>query len=478
MSYSLMIIGLLVAGAFVCLRPRYQIFLALFVMTACFNLVPTIVRGIDIWDVGAVLLMLSAVRLIYAKPRSAPIRARYITILKMFSVWALLSLLWALLICRYPLLDTLKASRQLIIGYMSIFVLLRLWRIDPGAFEFIWKAIYWVTFGFLVVCIVQYLSGKEILFMLTRNYEGAVRRLPLFLPFCLMYLWMVTARALGGFSVKHHEVVYSLISLFVIAMTYTRGIYFAVLTAFLLLCVILSKHNKLKIRSLVVFSAISIIIITIGIASGALDKVFGRAMSGVDILLSTSGGNVVSQRETDDSFSGRLALARERFELVFQHNPLFGYSFIHEANLPATLKNKLQTMHGSVIYTPEYQRMYAAGHPYVKALYSADIGWANMVLNTGVIGVLLFIAFVVSIAINFFNKKALIKGDGYFVRLGLFLQVIALVILMFNGTPYTGYVQIPAFMIAGYALCTNSGRHLPEELVQNYGKKRVPGKTA
>jgi hypothetical protein len=424
-------------------------------MTACFNLVPAITHGIDIWDVGAVMLMLSAVRLVCAKPRSAPIRARYLTVLKVFTGWALLSLLWALLICRYPLLDTLKASRQLIIGYMSIFVFLRLWRIDPGAFEFIWKAVYWVTFGFLVVCVVEYLSGKEILFVLTRNYEGAARRLPFFLPFCLMYLWVITARLLGGLSVKYHEVVYLLITLFAISTTYTRGIYFAVLIGLLSLIIILLKHNKIKIRSLVVFSAISISIITMLVALGALDKVFSRTMSGVYILLSTSGGHAALQHKTDDTFSGRLALARERFELVVQHNPLFGYSFIHEANLPATLKNKLQTMHGSFIYTPEYQRMYALGHPYVKALYSADIGWANMVLNTGVIGVLLFIAFVVSIAVNFFDKKTLVKGDRYFVRLGLFLQVIVLVILMFNGTPYTGYVQIPAFMIAGYAFCTN-----------------------
>lgn len=64
-------------------------------------------------------------------------------------------------------------------------------------------------------------------------------------------------------------------------------------------------------------------------------------------------------------------LVKERFELVAEHNPIIGYGFIHEDNISKTLRNSLK--YESVIYTPEMVRKYQYGHPYVLALFSADI---------------------------------------------------------------------------------------------------------
>jgi hypothetical protein len=434
---------------FIFLRPRYKVFLAFFVMTACFDLAPRQLFKTEIWDVGAILLLISGLHLIFVKAAAKPIRASYLTILMVFTGWLILCAIWSIVIFNYPVLATIKVSRQMIIGYISIFILLRLFRVDPTAFDFLNKTFYCMTFFLLIACIAQYLLNRPILFSLTSKYVGAVRALPIFLPFCLLSLWFIMSKYLSGIKVKYHEMAYGFMTIVVTAITYTRGIYFAVMIIFLSMLLLLTIHKKLAPRKALVFSVLSIICISTLVASGGMNRVVGRTINAFELVTTIRNENNTTTRINQDTFSGRLALMRERFELVYGYNPLFGYGFLHEENVPRTLRNALR--YGSVVDTEEYRKKYQRGHPYVLALHSVDIGWGDMVLNSGFIGLLLFVVFVCVYTFSFLTQNRLWRSKRYNLRMALFLQSAALVIVMFNGNPYIEFIQIPGFMIAGYA---------------------------
>ena len=86
-------------------------------------------------------------------------------------------------------------------------------------------------------------------------------------------------------------------------------------------------------------------VLILGIGS---HRFLDRLTSGITILL--SGESTRSEHDVD-TFTNRLALAKERVEMVVDHNPLVGYGFLHEDQVPAGLRKKLK--YGSVIYSPE-----------------------------------------------------------------------------------------------------------------------------
>src|SRR6185437_3977676 len=131
--------------------------------------------------------------------------------------------------------------------------------------------------------------------------------------------------------------------------------------------------------------------------------------------------------------------------------PVVGYGFIHEDNVPSALKAKLR--YGSVIYTPEYVERYKAGYPYVLAFHSADIGWADIIINTGIIGLALWLCLFAAFVGNFYMTARVAQAQYYNARLGHFLQISVGILLMFESNTFVSLVQIPAFMLAGYWYC-------------------------
>lgn len=447
MPYRTIAIIVAALAVFLVLKPRYKILIALFVMTTCFDLVPRMVGNRDIWDAGAILLLITWGQLALLRPVASLPPALYVTALSLFIGWMGLSLVWSVLIYDYPLLDTLKAARHLVIGYLSFFVLARLYRTDPDSFAFLKQALYWLTFALLPVCVVQYLIGQPLLQGLVKDYGGVLRGLPVFLPIALLYLWVIASKALSGQSTALHEKIFAVLALVVTALTFTRGIYFAVFLGFVAMVGILLVDRKLSAGA----TALQLCVAVIGLGAlffaGALDRVIGRVASGIDILAGQS-----SHSEHDvDTFSGRLALAKERFELVAQHNPLVGYGFIHEDNVPANLRNSFK--YGSIIQTPAYRERYALGYPYVLSLLSVDIGWVDIVVKTGIVGFGLFIFFLAAILFSYFRRMPA-DPQLYHFRLACYLQLGVSVLTMFNGNPLVGHVQLASFMLAGFLFCS------------------------
>jgi hypothetical protein len=422
-------------------------------MSQCFDLVPKVIMGKHTWDYGAVLLLFSAPLLFLQwmgkkkKTSKSGIGNVYMTLLSIFIIWLIFCLLYSLLFYQYPVLNTLKMARQMVIGYFSFFIFTYLFYLDEKAFETFIKWLYVITFLLLLVVLVQAVLGRPLLFGLHRNYGSVSRYLPGFLPISLFYLWNIQSRFFAGERVKLHELAYSGLVLITTILTYTRGYYFTVPCIFSIMIFLLLLKKRLRFSKLVIISLLSFICLSIAIASGAGDRMIQRASSGVEILLYGRS----SSKLDENTFTGRLMLLNERIQIVSRHNPIVGYGFIHESDIPFEFRRKLK--YGSVIYLPEMIKKYEQGSPYVLALFSADIGWANIVLSTGLAGFILFILFLVTF---FFSYRGNTISDPryYHFYLAFYLQMVTLVLLMFNGSPFTMTPHIPAFMLAGYLHCS------------------------
>lgn len=443
-------IGLVV---FLILKPRIKVLIAFFVMSQCFDLAPQLLFGKLVWDFGAVLLLISAAQLIFLNKRNSDIDSTTIKVLGVFFGWLVICLMYSIFVYGYPIMETLKTSRHMIVGYLSIFIFLRLFSVDKNAFEFFARSLYIITFVLLLIIMIQFLTKTPLLFGLATEYAGVNRYIPIFLSISLVYMWFILSKILTAYHVKKHELVYVALTVFTTALTFTRGIYIAVVFVFLLMLFVLFRERKLEIKSAIVPVFLLIIFVPVLVYTGSLDRVIGRAASGLEILLTDK---TKRNKTNSDTFSGRINLFQERVSLVVDHNPIVGYGFIHEDNVPRKLRNSLKS--GSVIYTPEMVKKYQNGHFYVLALYSVDIGWANLVIITGLTGFTIFLIFIVSFILSY-RKTRVDDLRVYHFRLAFYLQTVVLLLLMFNGSTFTNHVQISGMIIAGYIFCSRKSRN-------------------
>lgn len=445
MNLYVVIPALLALAGFLFLKPWLKILVAFIVMTNCFDLRPSITYGFLTWDYGALLLLITSVQLLF-RHNTATLenRGAVLYLLVGFTAWLVICLIYSLVFYDYSLLQTLKTARYWIIGYLSIFIFLKLYMVDSEALRKIMCWLYIITFALLMVALFQLAIGEQILFGLFREYSGTIRYLPIFLPVVLLHCWHIGARFLAGERVKIHEFVYCGLSLTVTALTYTRGIYVAVILTFMLMVALLALSRKIKVGKTSIFAFSGMVLVVGLVAAGLGDRVIGRATSALDILIT---GKIVRGNVDVDTFTGRLKLVQERFSMVYNHNPLVGYGFLHESEVPLTMRNNLR--YGSIDYSPEFVEKYRYGYPYKLTLYSPDTGWGNIVLVSGLVGFVIFLAFIVVFVLSYRGRRH-ISSPGYYLRLAFYLQTITLLLLMFNGNSFTYHIQIPALMLAGY----------------------------
>jgi hypothetical protein len=439
--------GVVALIVFLILRPRHKALVALIVMTSSFDLVPRIILGIDTWDIGAVLLMLTGIDVL-VRLRRGKAHSSHSGVLLAFAVfyaWMLVCFIWSLLVYDYAFLPTAKFARQMIIGYLSIFIFARLFLADEGSMKFTLNCLYKITFVLMAVAIVQYLIHAQILSGTFRDYSGVSRYLPIFLPFCLIHFWEIFSRMLAGAKIRLHEMIYALMVLDVVVTTYTRGFYATVLLGMFFIGASLLRDKKLKAAAALKIGAFVAVSLAVLVVSGSMERAAARFGSAVDIAMS----NEVKAEEQTDTFTGRLKILQERLALVAEYNPLIGYGFLQDGYAPPELMHSLK--YGSIIYTEEYEEKYSYGFPYVKALHSADVGWADMVLDTGYVGLILFLTAIAALIVTHFRTHELRNSDSYHLRLALFSQTMLFVILMFESNPFVVNVQMAGWMIAGYA---------------------------
>jgi hypothetical protein len=438
---------------FLFLQPKFKALISFFLMMQCFDLAPDIVFGMYVWDYGAILMLVIGVDVFLRKPVLEPPKQAYLVVLKIFLGWLLICFFWSLIVYQYPIMHTIKNARYLVLGYFMPFVFIRLFCVQPGSFEFLMKWIYRLSFALMPVVLIQYALKQPLLFSLFREYEGNFRTLPIFLPLCLLNFWIILAKALSSEKLAVHEKIYAALVLMTVALTYTRGIYIAVIFGTCLLVWTMSRDKVLKASSLFGVVAVGIVLVFVLLASGIAQKVGGRAASGLSLL--TSSESSTSHKQKDDTFSGRLGLAAERFSLVWAHNPVFGYGFLHEDDVPAEVRNSLRygTVLGGTAADPEaYSRDYEFTGHYILGFYTADIAWADIVISTGWAGAALLIAFMVIFVLEHYRERAINHPMGYPVKTGLFVQVVIIMLLTFDASYFYSTMHVIAFLLAGYSL--------------------------
>jgi hypothetical protein len=436
---------------FLLLQPKVKAFIAFFLMMNFFNIAPNKVFDVYAWDYGAILMLVTAAELFFRQPALEPRDHTYLTVLKVFLAWLFICFSWSLLIYQYPIMHTIKSARYMVVGYSMTLIFIRLFAVQTDAFEFLMKWFYRLTFVLMPVFVLQYVSKKHLLFTQIGEYEGALRAIPGFLPLCLLNFWIILAKFLSSERLAVHESIYAALVVVTVALTYTRGIYLAFIFTGGLLVFTMSKERTLNASSMFQAALAAIVVITIVLASGVAGKVVGRAANGLQMLES---GSSTSGHRKDDTFAGRLGLAAERFSLVWAQNPIVGYGFLHEEDVSAELRNGLRygtPLGGTAADPTAFSRNDADGH-YTLAFYSADIAWANIVLMTGCVGVALLIALMLTFVLEHYGNVDGMHPLGYAVRTGLFLQVVMIFLLMFDGDSFYGNLQIPAFLLAGYSL--------------------------
>jgi hypothetical protein len=436
---------------FLFLQPKVKTLISFFLMMNFFNIAPNKVFDVYAWDYGAILMLVTAAELFFRQPALEPRDRTYLTVLKVFLAWLFICFSWSLLIYQYPIMHTIKSARYMMVGYSMTLIFIRLFSVQTDAFEFLMKWFYRLTFLLMPVFVLQYVTKTPLLFTQIGEYEGALRAIPGFLPLCLLNFWIILAKFLSSERLAVHESIYAALVLVTVALTYTRGIYLAFIFTGCVLVFTMSKDRTLRASSVFQAGLAAIVVIALLLVSGVAGKVVGRAANGLQMLESSSS---TSGHRKDDTFAGRLGLAAERFSLVWAQNPIVGYGFLHEEDVSADLRNGLRygtPLGGTAADPTAFSRNDADGH-YTLAFYSADIAWANIVIMTGWVGVTLLIALMLTFVLEHYRNVDGIHPLGYAVRTGLFLQVVMIFLLMFDGDSFYGNLQIPAFLLAGYSL--------------------------
>lgn len=294
----------------------------------------------------------------------------------------------------------------------------------------------------MLVAIVQYASGVKLLYGLQREYVGDIRYIPIFLPVTLFFVWHILVKHLSGEKLPKHELAYAGLAFLVVATTYTRGIYAAVVLVFALMWILLAREKQLVVGRATIAVSVAMVVIFGLLFGGYLDKVINRAASGLELIASKQAlkntGNI-------DTLTGRKGLLLERVDMVLEKNPIFGYGYIHEDDVSRTLRSKIR--YGTPLNTPEYEERYRRGFAQVLGFYTPDIGWANIIISNGFVGIFLFMFFVVSTVRCYLNNRVLGRAEKYY-RLASFLQFIVLLLLMFNGNTFNRNLQFPSLILA------------------------------
>jgi len=453
-EYIILII--LIAGVlYMLVGIKYKILIALFVMSSCFGLVEHIVHGIDLWDVGIVMLLIVYGQLWLSNNRKPVEKPLYEGILIVFIGWMLIEFAWSLF--HYPIVPTIKAARQLLLGYMTYFVFVSFFKSRDYDLDPFFRVFFRVTFFFVILFLAATALHIQDLHSLSRDYEGVTRTLPVFINYAFLFTWLLLVRYFSGEKLSIAERVYLVLMVIVIMLTYTRSLYFAVAIIFCMTLSVLARDGKLQLTRLMIFSIISCLAFALMFSTGKLDKMISRTMTGLELISGEVGQNAVERKKLDNTYTGRIDIIKERFAMVLRYNPLMGYGFVHDDIAHNQLK--LRPRSGSI--RPEkYDYKYT--DRFQLTIYSADVTWGNILINTGITGFVILMVFIISISVTQL-KRYYNGGEMYYYQCAFFLQIIYIIISTLSSDAMNGNVQIFCLFLAGYTVCLKDQKKFIKE---------------
>lgn len=408
-------------------------------MTNCFDLLPGKLFDIELWDIGCILLLLSS--FIYLNPIKTYIRSRefYIKVYKVFIYWMLICFAWSIFIYEYDVLLTIKASRQMILGYLLLFIFLSVFEKKESTAKTIYSIFFYVTLLLMLLYTFQYHFEKQIFYGYYRETLEGIRSIPIFIHLIVFYLISIVSKALLRHGTSALEKVYGLLGVYSILLTFTRGIYLAFMMILLLLILLLIWEQKRKgvyLSSIVAsIAAVFAVMVLYGNLSTSDNKYLSLIMSGIE--------DISGKDHQLNTFNLRTRILEERMDMVSAQNSFIGYGFIHEQIAYETLLFSVGT------YNREIKRI---------AFASSDIAWANLLIYTGYVGVVLFTIIPIGLITNYMKIIRMQDKELAMMMRSSLLAIVYLIILMMDSNVFTSNMQIPALFIAFYTFCARRFR--------------------
>jgi hypothetical protein len=419
------------AVVFYFLKPYQRVLLAFLLMSSFFELLPYEVAGIKLWDVGVLLLFVSGYS--YFRINKEPCkRPLYYYFLVAFIALLGFVFFYSVTMYNYPLMETLKTSRQMILGYLSFFVFIRLFKNDPAALNKFHSFFFWFFLLLLSVNLLQYISGYQLLQgYVSKQKAGSIRSVPLFLPLASVYLWHTLSSFLSRSKISFFNILYVILYLISLVISFTRGYYVAITLMLLGMIFILLKDRRAFLTKSLVFLIIGLSLLSFMLITPKMARFVDRAQTTLNSVFQL-GQSTRKININNNTFGLRLFILKERARLVVRHNPLLGYGFIHENRAHKDISFHFGTWD---------RKTKSIG------FISADIAWANLVVYVGFLGIIIFLLFLFSFAVHHFRLRCQ-DSKLYLLNLSYLLSFMTMVILMWNGDSFTRYVQLQMYNLA------------------------------
>lgn len=416
------------------INPLIGLFIAYALMNNMFNLVPRMLSDTlpinKMWDFGFFLMLLYALPLFLRDYKPYPYRnwPAYLKVLFLFLVVCLLSFLYTLFSYKYPFVDALRMVRPYF-GYLAIFILLQFFLKEEGNAKRFFNVLYFILFGLLVLYHIQFILQKEIFFgyQQTMFYKGTtiLRSIPNFMAVICVFLWYNLAAWVQGKPMLKYGKIFSLLVCTGTMLSFTRGFYIAFLLSTLLLVIILYFQRKIFFNRAFFLLLFVGCFVFFAALSGYLQPVIERALSIKSAL--------VTERNYS-TFGYRLKLLESRFEMTMDRNPFLGVGFVH----------------------PKYGRDFGAfpGNPSYEdarfpSLMAGDIEWANIILQTGIMGLASFLLFVLCLLRKYPRDMNL--GQTNFIvllEIAAYIELFRNIITMFISSSFTSDTQNVSLLLA------------------------------
>lgn len=417
-------------------KPKYKLLFAFIIMTDGFDFLPAEINGIKLWDVGFFMFIFCFIQK-FLKTKTIKIPDN--TVMKavgLFFCYLVFEFFMSIYYFQYPIVKTIQASRQMILGYTLPYLFFYLFSNDIHTYENFMSLVYKTVYLATLIHILQFFINKPLLFGYQGGYSGMMRSIPVFISLTSLFLWKNLSDFYSGIKLGTHDKLYSLLAITSLILTFTRGLYLSLLICFILFLLIHVIQKRIKLNRIVITLFFLILFLT-AFGSFIPDSVSDRITDSFSTL--QKGTSYYSDKDNNLSF--RLLLLEERISMVGDSNPLFGYGFIHEDIAKRQLVWSIGTGN------------YEGGIGFA----SADIAWANIIIYTGFIGLLLFLLFVFSVILSYpLETKKKWLGQSLFnndsMMLAFYIQFIGMIILMTNSSVFTTQNQIVALILSGYII--------------------------
>ena len=320
----------------------------------------------------------------------------------------------------YPIIDTFRAFRAYL-GYLLLPLLIVIFDKDSSPnlsiiFNKLLRYISYISFILLILYNLQFLMQHQFFFGYGSVYRSSIhtyiRSLPNFLLFSYFFFWLFLAQWLSGKRLSYWKLIYIGLSCSATLFTFTRGLYISIVLLTFLLFAFMLKLKSVNMARFTLTSTLSLLFVIMAIAFSLMQPFVERMLS-VSTDLLNSGHNSTSNY--------RRELIEDRIRIIKRNNPWIGIGFVHER-------------YAYNDYGPFIGNQAPGELPTIGC---ADIAWGNIIYQTGIIGVVSFLLYIVALLAFIVKQLSRYQMDLLFLQMASCFELLRNIFLMFIGSSYT-----------------------------------------